>query len=82
MSIIDVTDDEDDEEGDDETMSRSASNDSLNVVVDIKAVRKYVAVEERVSNESRDVELNFGDRKRVLRGGKDEDMIDRARVSC
>jgi len=78
MSIIDsLTEDEDDEEGDDESMSRSASNDSLNVMVDVKAVRKYVAVEERVSNESRDVELNFGDRKRVLRGGKD---IEKARV--
>ena len=76
MSIIDsLTDDEDDEE--EETMSRSASNDSLNVMVEVKAVRKYVAVEERVSNESRDVELNFGDRKRALRGGKD---IERARV--
>ena len=83
MSIIDMVEDEDEEEGDDETMSRSASNDSLNVMVEVKAVRKYVAVEERVSNESRDVELNFGDRKRVLRGGGEgEDMIERARVSC
>ena len=77
MSIIDMT--EDDEEDEDEEMSRSASNDHLDIAVEVKAVRKYVAVEERVSNESRDVELNFGDRKRVLRGGKD---IERARVSC
>ena len=83
MSIIDMVEDEDEEEGDDETMSRSASNDSLNVMVEVKAVRKYVAVEERVSNESRDVELNFGDRKRVLRGGGEgEDIVERARVSC
>ena len=81
MSIIDsLTEDEDEEEGDDESMSRSASNDSLNIMVEVKAVRKYVAKEERVSNESRDVELNFGDRKRALRGGKD--MVERARVSC
>ena len=81
MSFIDVVEDED-EDNEDEGMSRSASNDSLNVVVDVKAVRKYVAVEERVSNESRDVELNFGDRKRVLRGGGEDttDMVDRARV--
>ena len=75
MSVIEVK-----EEDEEEEMSRSASNDSLNVMVEVKAVRKYVAVEERVSNESRDVELNFGDRKRALRGGED---TERARVrSC
>jgi len=80
MSFIDMVEDDEDEE---EEKSRSASNDHLDIAVEVKAVRKYVAVEERVSNESRDVELNFGDRKRALRGGrKDIDMVDRARVSC
>ena len=78
MSIIDsLTEDKDEEE----EMSRSASNDHLDIAVEVKSVRKYVAVEERVSNESRDVELNFGDRKRALRVGNDID-IERARVSC
>jgi len=80
MSIIDLVEDDESEE---ETLSRSASNDHLDIAVEVKSVRKYVAVEERVSNESRDVELNFGDRKRVLRGGKDMvDMVERERVSC